>query len=600
MRLRMIVPAMMLSAACTSWAAGQVIPGQQDPLEALRKILGTGGNPAGESESRKSRPEKAAREPESKGFTLKSGQRLDFSARDLPVVNALQDLRVLLRKNIVVTPGVNARFTGDLYNVTMEEVLDVICKTTGLVYRNEGAWIYVEPARLETRVFHLCYASAKDVKALIEPLLSEQGKVSASAVAEKGIKADEEVTGGNDYAASEILVVRDVEENLRQVEEAVKHLDARPHQVQIEATILTASLTDSFSLGVDGFGLLGTDFRSLASESTGGTSLTLGKLPASQLDDTTGSFGTRMLQAFSAEGMRFGFIKNNVALFVKALQEVTDVTVLANPKLLVLNKQRGQVIVGRRDGYITSTTTQTVTVESVEFLETGTKLVFRPFIGEDGYVRLEVHPEDSDGGLTANGLPFKDTAEVTTNILLRSGETAVIAGLFRERVLEIEKKVPFLGDIPFLGLLFRSKQDLVRREEIIILLTPRILDDAEMQPPGTSGGKSPGPHPETGRRLARAYVESALDLVSVNAVHSARALYEAAESCCPDLEELETVRGVLDTKGTLPWVSDQQVDDRILMKTILMKTTLAKPARMKPEHMMSSRGPAPGGRKTGK
>jgi hypothetical protein len=149
--------------------------------------------------------------------------------------------------------------------------------------------------------------------------------------------------------------------------------------------------------------------------------------------------------------------------------------VLANPKIITLNKQRGEVLLGRRDGFLTTTVTQTSTTQQVEFLETGTRLIYRPFITNTGLVRLEIHPEDSDGGLNADGLPFKETAEVTTNVMVPDGETVVIGGLFRERDKVTKKRVPVLGSLPLIGGLFRSEDTESVREEIVILLTPHIL-----------------------------------------------------------------------------------------------------------------------------
>ncbi len=149
---------------------------------------------------------------------------------------------------------------------------------------------------------------------------------------------------------------------------------------------------------------------------------------------------------------------------------------LANPKVLALNKQRGEVLVGREDGYLTTTVTDTTTVQTVEFLKTGTRLTFRPFIGNDGYIRLEVHPEDSDGTVVG-GLPSKTTTEVTSNVMVKDGHTIVIGGLFREGNTRARKQVPVLGNIPILGALFRNANDQTTREEIIILLTPHIIKD---------------------------------------------------------------------------------------------------------------------------
>ncbi|UCG33124.1 MAG: type II and III secretion system protein, partial [Phycisphaerales bacterium] len=164
-------------------------------------------------------------------------------------------------------------------------------------------------------------------------------------------------------------------------------------------------------------------------------------------------------------------------VFIRALEQVTDATVMANPKVLALNKQRGEIIVGRRDGYLTTTVTETAAVQTVEFLETGTQLLFRPFIGDDGWVRMEIHPEDSSGGLTSANLPFEETTEVTANIMLRDGHTILIGGLFRERTNAGRAQVPGLGSIPGLGLLFQRINDESAREEVIILLTVHIIKD---------------------------------------------------------------------------------------------------------------------------
>src|SRR5262249_51088219 len=121
-------------------------------------------------------------------------------------------------------------------------------------------------------------------------------------------------------------------------------------------------------------------------------------------------------------------------------------------------------------------------IQNVQFLDTGTQLRFRPFIGGDGYVRMEVHPEDSTGGLTAANLPFEQTTEVTTNIIVRDGHTILIGGLFREVTSASKDQIPIAGNLPVAGALFRNTHDNTQREEVIILLTVKIVKDAECTP----------------------------------------------------------------------------------------------------------------------
>src|SRR4029079_13938669 len=154
----------------------------------------------------------------------------------------------------------------------------------------------------------------------------------------------------------------------------------------------------------------------------------------------------------------------------------TDTTIMANPKVLALNRQQGEVFVGNEDGYLTTVTTETTTSQAVESLKTGTRLIFRPYIGAVGFIRMEVHPEDSDGAVK-NGLPSKSTTEVTSNIMVKDGHTIVIGGLFRESTVSSKSQVPFVGNLPLVGMLFKNQRDRTVREEVIILLTPHIIQD---------------------------------------------------------------------------------------------------------------------------
>ena len=134
------------------------------------------------------------------------------------------------------------------------------------------------------------------------------------------------------------------------------------------------------------------DLELLGSTSTAVQNVTVGDLPTARLEKFNSNVTTDLTSNVPQGGLHIGILKDQIAVFVRALEQVTDTVVLANPKVLALNKQKGQVIVGRRDGYITTTVTETQAIQTVEFLETGTQMIFRPFIGEDGYVRMELPP----------------------------------------------------------------------------------------------------------------------------------------------------------------------------------------------------------------
>jgi type IV pilus assembly protein PilQ len=263
--------------------------------------------------------------------------------------------------------------------------------------------------------------------------------------------------------------------------------------------------------------------------------------------------GTRTItNPNNTSGLNIGVVTNNVAVFVNALESISDSTVLANPKVLTLNKQAGTVIVGRKDGYITTTATSTTTVQSVEFLETGTRLVFRPYISSDGFVRMEIHPEDSTGQVQVTGafaLPSKQTTEVTTNVLVKDGHTIVIGGLFREDNSITKSQVPLLGDIPLAGALFRNQADRSNRQEVIVLLTPHIIKDHEMYSEASAEmmkhidlmrvGLRKGMMPWSRDRLAEMCYKTARDEASKKYYDRDRVMWylDCATSLNPDFSE---------------------------------------------------------------
>ncbi|HKQ50603.1 MAG TPA: hypothetical protein VJZ71_21210 [Phycisphaerae bacterium] len=421
-------------------------------------------------------------------------QRVTVHVSGLPLADALRMLSEPTKRNILLANGVDGTVTASLYNVSVEEALQAMLVSNGLGFRVEGEFTYVYPQeelakfaqaqrKIGTHVFHLTYLNAASAKGLIEPLLSNIGKVATTPASDVGLGGDEgmEDTKGDAPAGSDTLIVTDYEDRLTAIEKTLKELDARPKQVLVEATILRATLNEDNALGIDFTTVGGIDFSTLSSVSPAAQTITTGLIPNQDLSNTNFTVRTNFNEALPAGGFTFGILKDQVGVFVRALEQITDTDILANPKLMTLNKQVGQVIVGRRDGYLTTTITETTAIQQVEFLETGTVLTFRPFIGEDGMVRMEIHPKDSTGGLTDTNLPFEQTTEVTTNILVKDGRTILIGGLFREVGTATRGQMPLLGNIPIAGALFRRTRDATVREEVIILLTVHVIKGDQEQ-----------------------------------------------------------------------------------------------------------------------
>ena len=403
--------------------------------------------------------------------------------QDFDVRKALAMLSSICDKNIVPSPNVNGSLAfRSLKNVTFEEAMDAILGDN-FKYEQDGKLIKVytkdeykqmkeDPARMMHKVFTLYYIKAAEAQNLIAPVLSSNAKVQVNTEAETGVTAggggsgvDVTVStegGGDTMALNDMIVVYDYPENLEKVAEVLKSIDVRPKQVLVEATILSATLNEETRFGIDWNLFNGTFVTDYPANLNGnGTPIeTFGFAPVAN------------------KGLIAGFSADNVQAIITALETSTDITILANPKILAVNKQEGFVQIGQKLGYVNQTTQNQSgsTTQAVDFLDTGTLLTFRPYIGNDGYIRMDIFPKDSSGDIV-NSLPQENLTTVKTNVMVKDGETIVIGGLFRDVVNTSRSQVPILGDIPLIGGLFRGTTDETERQEVIVLLTPHIITE---------------------------------------------------------------------------------------------------------------------------
>ena len=400
--------------------------------------------------------------------------------KNMRITDALRFLALKYNKNIVPSPKVDGQlaFTS-LFNVTFEEAMDAILGGK-FEYEQKGNLIEVFPtgdeSRMKYAVFALDYISADEAKKLIAPVLSSKGQVGVTTAAETGVPTGESISeqtgGGDTMSLKDTIVVYDYAENIRRAREVITAIDVRPKQVLIETTILSAKLTEDTQFGIDWQTLKGTAITALTGVSYGAPDYF--KSAGTSQVDTTG-------------GVTIGLALDDVGSFIRAVEEITDITIMANPKILAVNKQLGQVYIGNKLGYRegdVETTGGGVQEGDVKFLDTGTKLSFRPYIGTDGYIRMDIHSKDSTGTVPS-GIPQETSAEVVTNIMVKDGQTIVIGGLFRDKTTSAKTQVPLLGDLPIIGAAFRGTADQVVRDEVIVLLTPHIVEE-----PGEVRGKA--------------------------------------------------------------------------------------------------------------
>ncbi len=434
---------------------------------------------------------------------------VDLHVVDEELADVLQMLSIQSQRNIVASRNVAATVTATLYGVTFYEALDAILHVNGFGYVEEGNFIYVYTAeeiktliedsrQRTTAVIPLDYINSSDAAEFAQALLSENGQIKAPGKTAQFSIPDNAPVGADDMAAEAFIVVVDFEENVDAIRDLLVQIDTKPSQVLVEATILQAALTENNAFGVD-FSIIGNmnfgDF--LGGPLNAANNLLNGEgedrlgnpvsLPSSD-NGNANAVNTSIGRVDGPASLKAGVVAGDFAAFLRVLDEVTDTTIIARPKVLTLNRQPARVLVGERVGYLSSTTTQTGTTQTVEFLDTGTQLYFRPFISRDGLIRMELKPQVSeavirdatDSGGSAVTIPDETTNELTANVMVRDGQTIVLGGLFRERTQYTRRQLPWIADLPIIGAPFRGREDSTDRAEIIFMITPTIVNDQIM------------------------------------------------------------------------------------------------------------------------
>jgi general secretion pathway protein D len=245
------------------------------------------------------------------------------------------------------------------------------------------------------------------------------------------------------------------------IDAALQKLDIVPLQVLIEATILEVSLNDNLRYGVQWFFNAG---------------------------DSTFTFSSLVTGAVASAfpGFSYLFGTSDVRVVVNALSQVTDVKVVSSPQLMVLDNEQARLQVGDQVPIVTRTA-QAVTdpdaplVTEIEYRDTGVLLDIIPRVNASGMVTLDIIQEVSDVTATESSdidSPTIQQRRIASTVAINSGQTVALGGLIRDRNEVGETGIPVLGDIPLVGNLFKTTSDQVRRTELLVLLTPRVIRDS--------------------------------------------------------------------------------------------------------------------------
>ena len=427
----------------------------------------------------------------------KGGDTISLDFKDADIVSVLRVLSMKSNVNIVTGPEVKGLVTVRLDNVPWDKALDVILRTYNYVFEREGNIIRVtsrdqmklEP--VETKTFILNYSKAKEIQASITDMLSERGKVKAS-------------------ERTNMLVVTDIPTNLYRIGEVIKKLDQVTSQAFIDSKIIKTNLSNTENLGID-WNVAGqlagsarpTTFPFPSADNNLPSSLTQ-FFPVTKTIITPNPVDGRAFPdpavnaGTTAPAFTYGTLSfTDFSAILQLLKSRTDSKVVSNPRIVVLNNQTANIQVGKDypiPNFERNETTGGMEVTGYNYRQLGVVLNVTPHINSSEEILVDLKPEISSfgsmvtfisgaGGLAA---PQFDVTKATTQVLIRSGQTIAIGGLLSDSVASTENKVPYLGDMPLVGKLFRSKRQLAAdnsKVETLFFVTVTTVD-SQGQPAG--------------------------------------------------------------------------------------------------------------------
>lgn len=351
------------------------------------------------------------------------------------------------------------RITMTLTDVPFDQALDMVTRAAGLAYQRAGDVIIVAPPeRLSqgfgaVRVFKLQFASA-----------AELAKTAALAVPEAHLKAD---------GATNSLVASGTAQQLAAVQDLVAKLDQAYPQVMLEAQVTAVNKSAMKNLGIE-WNWAGVPANVQHDVTTNTSDINTGAGTQYGTAQTERELPGVIQFGRTPEGYPYEF---NFQAKINALLARGDAKLLARPRITTIDGREAKILIGERVPVQTETTDSTGhTSTTTEYVDAGIKLTFTPRVNGDGQITARVRTEVSDAALVPDIKAYKiNTREAETDVRLKDGETMVIGGLIRSDETGTVTKVPFLGDLPLLGGLFRSSTKTNNETEVVIFLTPHIV-----------------------------------------------------------------------------------------------------------------------------
>ena len=385
---------------------------------------------------------------------------ISITFRETPIDDVIRAIAEKANVDIIKSPQVTGTVTATLTDVPLGEALDNILASHGYGYVADKNVIRIAPMSelaqkeefLVSKIYRITYADVKDVEKTLEKFISKRGSLSSS------------VSTSN-------IIVTDTESKIKAIDTFVSHIDRITPQVLIEARIYDIKNQDNLDLGIEW-------------DASRNSNYVLGEPTTSPLQPFIASeFGGATDKADSTTGfLRFGILNSHIDIDMqlRAEREGINAKLLANPRILVLDNETALFDIVTEYPYVERTISGTQITETVKFKPIGTKLEVTPHVTRDGMLRLHIMPEFGvyvrDVDLTGGAVPVVDTRKVDTIALVKDGQTVVLGGMMKKEVTQQTNKIPLLGDLPVVGLLFKFQGEKVVNSEIVVFITPRIIE----------------------------------------------------------------------------------------------------------------------------
>jgi type IV pilus assembly protein PilQ len=468
-------------------AAEQVQPAAAAPAAAAEAAPAAAGSSAEREEAKTKEAQLFAARGEVVGAKRYMGRRISLDLQDADLVNVLRLFGELANLNIILSPDVKGKVTVRLVNIPWDQAMEIVLKMNGLGYvfednilriASQGALAKEADEELKTkeakkkaedlitRMIPVNYSTADAIQSTVKKSLSPRGETVVD-------------------ARTNTLIVKDIARAVDEIVELAKRLDKPTPQIMIEARIVEANLTFNREIGIQWGGkytadaahgnATGWQFPNSVGITGGPTMPTTPSGSGNYFVNLPAAAGAAT--GGGAVGFSFGSLNKalNLDLVLSALESTGEGKVISSPRVSALDNKEAKIEQGVSIPYATS---QAGGATNVQFIDAKLSLIVTPHATPDSKIFMKIKatknaPDPSLSG--ANGQPAIRKNEAETEILLSDGETAVIGGILIVDRSQAVEQIPFLGDIPIIGWLFKSKSTREDKRELLIFITPRVV-----------------------------------------------------------------------------------------------------------------------------